>query len=415
MPSQRGFARAGFHPVADLAIAQVNGRRAAWLIGWPGVPEDLVAEARRVYLSSRDQVWLDTLLFQIIAMTVPQFKQATETFGVKFSGLQRRPPSSRVSLSKSSERRTNSMIDLETFLTTLYVLVDDFCKAHVSVPILPGRPASLTISEVVTLSIFSQWYVFRSQRDFYRWAQRHLRAAFPQLPDRAEYNRLVRKHHAIPVAFAQQVCQQLDAQNRPYEVLDTSGIPVRNVKRRGWGWLAGMANVGWCTRMGWFNGFRLLIAVNPEGVMTGYGFGPGSAKEQPLSDTFIYLRQHPDPRLGSVGKPARGTYLADQGFASRARHARWRAEYGVVMLCEPQTHQPRWPKPLRRWLHGLRQIVETTFEKLFSFFRLDRERPHELSGFQADLAAKVALHNFCIWLNKQLGRPPLAFASLLDW
>ena len=61
VPSQRGFARAGFHPVADLAIAQVNGRRAAWLIGWPGVPEDLVAEARRVYLGSRDQVWLDAL------------------------------------------------------------------------------------------------------------------------------------------------------------------------------------------------------------------------------------------------------------------------------------------------------------------------------------------------------------------
>lgn len=57
--SQRGFARAGFHPVADLAIAQGNGRLAAWLIGWPGVPEDLVMEARRVFLGGRDLVWLD--------------------------------------------------------------------------------------------------------------------------------------------------------------------------------------------------------------------------------------------------------------------------------------------------------------------------------------------------------------------
>jgi len=31
------------------------------------------------------------------------------------------------------------------------------------------------------------------------------------------------------------------------------------------------------------------------------------------------------------------------------------------------------------------------------------------------LAAKVALHNFCIWLNRQLGRPDLAFADLIDW
>jgi hypothetical protein len=27
------------------------------------------------------------------------------------------------------------------------------------------------------------------------------------------------------------------------------------------------------------------------------------------------------------------------------------------------------------------------------------------------LAAKIALHNFCIWLNVQLGRPGLAFAD----
>jgi len=31
------------------------------------------------------------------------------------------------------------------------------------------------------------------------------------------------------------------------------------------------------------------------------------------------------------------------------------------------------------------------------------------------LAARVALHNFCILLNDQLGRPRLAFADLLGW
>jgi hypothetical protein len=25
------------------------------------------------------------------------------------------------------------------------------------------------------------------------------------------------------------------------------------------------------------------------------------------------------------------------------------------------------------------------------------------------------LHNFCIWLNEQFGRPRLAFADLLGW
>jgi hypothetical protein len=60
-------------------------------------------------------------------------------------------------------------------------------------------------------------------------------------------------------------------------------------------------------------------------------------------------------------------------------------------------------------------MVETGYEKLSHTCRLDRERPHNLSGFQARLAAKMALQNFCIWLNEQHGRPPLAFTALVDW
>ena len=64
---------------------------------------------------------------------------------------------------------------------------------------------------------------------------------------------------------------------------------------------------------------------------------------------------------------------------------------------------------------SIRQIVETVYDKLFNTFGLRRERPHRLSGLRARLAARVALHNFCIWLNKRLGRPRLAFADLLGW
>ena len=34
--------------------------------------------------------------------------------------------------------------------------------------------------------------------------------------------------------------------------------------------------------------------------------------------------------------------------------------------------------------------------------RLGPERPHQLDGFQTILAARAALHNFCVWLNRQL-------------
>ncbi len=41
-------------------------------------------------------------------------------------------------------------------------------------------------------------------------------------------------------------------------------------------------------------------------------------------------------------------------------------------------------------------------------------RPRDLTGFQMYLAAKVALHNFCIWLNLSAGRAPLTFTDLIQ-
>jgi hypothetical protein len=117
-----------------------------------------------------------------------------------------------------------------------------------------------------------------------------------------------------------------------------------------------------------------------------------------------------------VGSPALGPYVVDKGFEGQANHATWEQAYGARVLCPPQRHSKTpWPKALRRWLAGVRQIVATVYDKLFHTLRLDRERPHELSGFWARVAAKIALHNFCIWLNEQLGRPRLAFTDLVDW
>ena len=108
--------------------------------------------------------------------------------------------------------------------------------------------------------------------------------------------------------------------------------------------------------------------------------------------------------------------MADTGFEGQEAHHRWHRCYGAQVVCPPKRNSRRsWSKQWRRWLASIRQMVETVYDKLHNTFRLSRERPHDLTGFQARLAAKTALHNFCIWLNVQLGRPPLAFADLLDW
>jgi hypothetical protein len=295
-------------------------------------------------------------------------------------------------------------------------MVDAFCKLSLPSALHPGPQAALSRSEVVTLALFGQWQSFGSERGFYRYAQRHLRAAFPQLPSREQYNRQVRRQHATLVAFMLHLVRLLAAQRCAYEALDSSGVPTRDAKRRGAGWLPGLADIGWSNHLGWYEGVHMLLAVNPTGGITGFGCGAASTKDQRLADTFFALRRHPPPGLASVGSPALSPYVVDKGFEGEANHTAWWTTYGAQGICPPRRNSKRqWPKPLRRWLAGVRQMVETVHDKLHHTFRLDRERPHALSGLQARLAAKIGLHNFCIWVNEQLGRPRLAFTELVDW
>jgi ribosomal protein S18 acetylase RimI-like enzyme len=61
LASQRGIERAGFKSVADLVVARVFAMRQVWALSKPGVPDALVAEARRVFLNSREKLWLSAV------------------------------------------------------------------------------------------------------------------------------------------------------------------------------------------------------------------------------------------------------------------------------------------------------------------------------------------------------------------
>ncbi|TMC94856.1 MAG: IS982 family transposase, partial [Chloroflexi bacterium] len=240
-------------------------------------------------------------------------------------------------------------MDQDTFLTTLYVMIDDFCQLHgFAEKHRPGPAASLSCSEVVTLAVFGQWARFPSERAFYRYAVGHLRAAFPTLPEREQFNRLQRGYRDVIVAFSLFLVEPMHAQHCLYEALDSSGIPTRDAKRRGTGWLAGQADIGWSNRIGWYEGFHLLTSITPTGVITGFGFAPASCNDHTLAETFFAARQHPSPRLPSVGAPAQGVYVADKGFAGDHLHRRWQALYGAEVVSPPhQRSKVRWSKDWR--------------------------------------------------------------------
>jgi hypothetical protein len=308
------------------------------------------------------------------------------------------------------------VLDPETFLTELYVLADDFCKAQLPPDRHPGPAAALDRSEVLALAICSQWARFRSERDFWRYAEARLRPCFPRLPSRPQFNRQLRRRQAAITAFALWLATQLGAATAPYEAMDGAAVPTRNAKRRGRGWLAGVADIGKCLRRGWIEGLRVLVCATPAGAVTGWGVGPASTGDRALAETLFAHRAGAAPALASGGESASGVYLADGGFAGTACEARWVTAHHAQVVAPPHPSSTRaWPRAERRWAAGRRQIVETVIGRLEAAFGLERERPHEIDGFLARLAAKMALHNACLWLNRRRGQPLLGLVELFGW
>src|SRR5262245_28320485 len=101
------------------------------------------------------------------------------------------------------------MLDLDTFLTTVYVFVDDAVKHLPPRQRHPGPQGKLRESEVVTLAMLSQWKRFTSQRLFARFAKRNLRSAFPHLPNRSQLNRARSAAHDTIVAVGQALVHAL--------------------------------------------------------------------------------------------------------------------------------------------------------------------------------------------------------------
>ena len=297
------------------------------------------------------------------------------------------------------------MMDLDSFLVSLYVLVDDWWKAdHPSTaPRKRGRPALLSESEVLTLAILAQWPRFRSERDFWRFARAHLRPYFPSLCSQSQLNRRLRalepELRLLQLAFA----EDLTEPSAVYRVMDTTLVPaIVRVRASRKGLFCGQASFGRsASKTEWVYGFKVALVVDPEGIITAFGLAPAASDERPIGDALLASDRY-------------GAYLADKGFAGIEWERLWMEIYGALVAATPKDNSRRaWSKADRRWASGKRQIIEGVIYQLKDFFSMERHRAKTLGGLLARVAAKVAAYTCAQQINDSLGRPWRNLADLL--
>ena len=203
-------------------------------------------------------------------------------------------------------------MDLDSFLVSLYVQVDDWWKAnHPSATRRPGRPALLSDPEVLTLAILAQWLRFRSERDFWRFAWAHLRPYFPMLCSQGQLNRRVRALESELRLLQRAFAEELSEPSAIYRVMDTTLIPAMvRVRASRKGLFAGQASFGRsASKTEWVYGFKVALVVDPEGVITAFGLAGAASDERPIGDALIASDRHTAytwPTRASRGSSGRG-------------------------------------------------------------------------------------------------------------
>jgi hypothetical protein len=277
-------------------------------------------------------------------------------------------------------------LDLPTFLSTLYTLVDDLYKTHLAPhkPVRPGPAPQLSDSEVLTLALLAQWQQDRSERAFLRLVAHQWRAYFPRLLSQSAFNRRARDLAGVLGVLGPLVSRQFGphlVEPAAYEVLD--GVPVPLLHRCRGNRHRLFANEAAVGRGGsdkdYYYGVKLFLAVNAPGLITGFVFGPANTEEHWRADALLRWRQDPTapvptaaalaplldplpyhqrPRQGptgpvlpalAAGAPAPGPYLADCGLRGTSWVRHWPRDYGATVLTKADyALPPHSGRPSRR-------------------------------------------------------------------
>lgn len=344
-------------------------------------------------------------------------------------------------------------MDLDTFLTTAYVTVDEEVVAHLATdqPVHRGCPTALSTSEVLTLVLLAQWDPRRSERAFLRFAVAHLRPWFPRLLSQSAFNRRVRALGGVLSQLGPLLARRLAAvlpAAPAYQALDGVPVPLarrcRGTRSQLFGAAAGIGCGG--SDREWYYGVNLLLSSDAAGSITGFVVGPANTGERWLADALLRWRadpQAPAPTAAQVaavlgkshrrgggrtgptgplsapvgaGPPATVPYLADGGFAGAAWQQHWADDYGATVLTKRAVQSGLAPDDAAAAAteHARRRhVIETVNSCLTRFLGLQFPNARTYQGLLARLAAKVAAANLQRLLNFLSHQPRFATFDLL--
>lgn len=182
-------------------------------------------------------------------------------------------------------------MDLETFITTVFCLTDDYTRVQPQ-KLRPRGPApTLADSEVLTIVIVGEFLGIATDQGLYRYFRRHHAALFPALTrvHRTTFARQAANLWALKYTLWQHHTRHL-VPDPQLHIIDSAPVPVCRFARAPWcRRLREVAAFGYdAVARQTFYGVRAHLRVAWPGVITGIDLAPGNVSDIAMAPELLH-------------------------------------------------------------------------------------------------------------------------------
>lgn len=294
------------------------------------------------------------------------------------------------------------MIDAESLLTVIFVLVDDWYQeqGYQLKPAMPGPEPKFSESEMLTLLLAMDYLPYPGETQYLGYIRANYLELFPNLVDQSQFNRRGRRLGGMLEALRRSWVDILGATFERSFLLDTKPIPVVGYRRsKRHSRFEGTASYGYCAarKMHYF-GYKLVMVSTLSGLPVAYSLVPANTDERAAAESVL-------------GNFHGCDFFGDKGFIGQDWQEdieRWTGNR--IWTTQRQNQRQQNPVAFDRLLSHFRERIEGVFHEIQNTGRhLEHLLRRSFDGLFTHVAAKIASHTLRLLLKRVHGIDVLSF------
>lgn len=276
-------------------------------------------------------------------------------------------------------------ISMETLLTIIYVMVDDWYqeKGHHHLLGKVGRKPDFSTSEVMTLMIAEDYIPYPGETQYLGYIRANHRALFPKLLSQSQFNRRARRLRHLVEALRRDWLMELGVDQQTTYLIDTKPIPVMGYKRsKHRSNFRGSAEFGYCvSRKLYYFGYKLVMVTTLDGIPLVYDMVPANTDERQAAEAVI-------------DRITNATLLGDKGFLGVEWQNQMHQQTRTTVVTPKRKNQKiQHPEGFEALLNSVRERIEGVFHELQNTGRnLERLLAKTVEGLATRVIAKITAH-----------------------